>query len=56
LKPENVLLKLNKEETEEIQTRSVAVENIFKKIGHSAYNEQHAPRDKGILIDMKKMT
>jgi len=34
LKPENVLLKLNKEEEEEITNRAKTVEHIFKKVGH----------------------
>jgi len=47
-----VLLKLNKEETEEIQSRAAAVENIFKKVGHSIFSENKGSN--GEIIDMRK--
>jgi len=47
-----VLLKLNKEESEEIQNRAATVENIFKKVGHSTYTDKKSTN--GDIINMRK--
>jgi hypothetical protein len=36
-----VLLKLTKEEIQEIQERSNNVDSLFKKIGHKLYNKDN---------------
>lgn len=56
LKPENVLLKLNDEEIQEIQERTSKVEHIFTNIGHRCYNGSEKPKNNfsDELINMKR--
>lgn len=54
LKPENVLLKLTKQEIEDIIIRGKRTESLFKNIGHKLYDPNTKKDNSNELINMNK--